>query len=255
MKPPASAIFPNLRVAAEFYGFRERRFKMLVAIGRVAGDPLPHDVPAEMPQWWERMMDAGRIVYACPAGIIDRVGANPADIVVPAPEKKTTRPPKARKRAASAAKSAPKPAKVTELPKAVPPAPVELYDGVEVTGDEILGYEKQLFATVHREYMAEVAKTGLLSTTSRDLARRRQEILSSLQAMQKSVENFRAAGEWMRRSEVNAGAQQFATGLIQCLRVELPHEFPRNEHERILAALDRIAAKWPEINPFTQKTA
>lgn len=245
MPARSTARFANQDAAAAHYGFKSRRFKLLVAIGKEARDLLPYDHPEQMPGWWERMQQAGRLKYKCPQDVLDRAGES----VAPLPEKAVPAVKKAAKRGPSAPETGLRHGKAPEVQHERVSQPVALYDGDQVSHGQMVAAERQLFQTVNRIYTEEITTNGIDTPKAQALFRRRQELLASVESLAKSAKHFREDGEFIKKEEVLQDAAVFASGLVQCLRAELMKQFPRADYERVNRALDSLAVRIPEVLP------
>lgn len=244
MNPKKTTRFAGLTEAAQFYGIARGQFFELKKLGASHGDALPYDDPPAMPVWFERMIARGARRRGCPDSVMQR--ATEATTAA-APAKTSKRKPATVTKTAPAAVTAP-------APPAAPPVRLTLSeDGSDL--ESISTGQRRMHAALAARYEQYVVDGEQEGPQALALYKRMVDLETRILSWQKNARAMRGDGEWMRTAEVAAVAREVAGQFHSLLRRELVAQFPASDHERVMAALDMVSDRLPNVMPAALKAA
>ena len=236
--------FADLTAAAKFYGMGRAQFMAMRKLGEEKGDSLPVDDPAAMPAWFERMQASGARRRQCPDSVLAR--ACEATAAPTAPRKGAP----AGKVKKIAAKS-PLPA---EGKGSGEPPPLRITLGPEATMASIISGQMRIYAGLSAAYEKLIEAGTQQTPQGQTLYRQIADVEARILSYQKAAADL-PQDDKMTVAEVQAAAMEMARVFNILLRRELPAEFPAADHEKVMAAMDRVNERLPMMLPAVLKAA
>lgn len=242
----------------EFYGIRKRCFDGLKALGKQINQAPPWDDAVAMVAWFDELRGRGLRTQKAPGLFLQRadeqrMAGMRSPVPPPASKSPQNAPISAQNRPAapvSASFPAQNPpsssASAPESPDSTP-AGDPLVLGGENTPAETISLLRKLARAQGQKHieLIELGDTPAAETAWHAW----QRTLDKLRQWEQGASKMRDSELWHHEDEIRAAGTAFCSGIWRMIRKELPELLPHDMRITIDLALDRLAARVPDLIP------